>query len=109
MVSVVCGDNLLTMINHIMVRQECILWQCACRIIKADRIIVAIGKHIVAQNALACGGKCVGIDESSQFGIIITALKVVKAGLSIVDITAEAISGHFGNGFVLAPESFFLY
>ena len=42
------------------------------------RIIKTIGKHIVAQQALACGDEGIGIDESADLGIVITGLEVVQ-------------------------------
>ena len=53
----------------------------------ASRIISTIGKHIVAQNALAGGSVGVGIDKSAQFGVVITGLEVVELGLSIKQLT----------------------
>ena len=38
------------------------------------RIISTIGKHVIAQNALAGACVGVGIEESAQFGIVITGL-----------------------------------
>ena len=57
---------------------------------KIHRIIQTVGKHVIAQDALA--GACigVGIDESAQFGIIITGLEVVERGLGIVIISTIA-------------------
>ena len=37
-------------------------------------IIPAIGKHIIAEDTLACSGVGIGIEESAQFGIAITGL-----------------------------------
>ena len=52
----------------------------------ASRIISTIGKHIVAQNALAGGSVGVGIDKSAQFGVVITGLEVVELGLSVLEL-----------------------
>ena len=51
------------------------------------RIIPTIGKHVIAEDALAGAGIGVGIDESAQFGIVIAGLEVVELGFSVVNIT----------------------
>ena len=53
---------------------------------KSYRTILTIGKHIVAQQSLPRGYQCIGIDESAQFGIVITGLEIVERGLSVVYI-----------------------
>ena len=37
---------------------------------------------------MASAGIGVGVDESAQFGIVITGLEIVERGLSVVDIAA---------------------
>ena len=51
-------------------------------------IIPTVGKHIIAQDALTSRDKCIGIDESTQFGIVITGLEIVERGFSILGLTA---------------------
>jgi hypothetical protein len=46
-----------------------------------DRIVLAISKHIVAEDTLTCGSKHIGIEESTQFGIVITGLEIIQFGL----------------------------
>ena len=41
-------------------------------------IIVAISKHVIAQNSLAGGDEGVSVDESAPLGIVITALEIVQ-------------------------------
>jgi hypothetical protein len=55
-----------------------------------NRIIATVGKHIIAQDALAGRNECVGIDESAQFGIVIAGLEIVERGFSVVYIAAVA-------------------
>ena len=43
------------------------------------RIIVAICKHIATEDALAGGDVDVGIDESTDLRIVISALQVIEA------------------------------
>ena len=50
-----------------------------------------IGKHIIAQQALAGRREGIGIDKSADLGIIITALEVIEAGLLVANIAAETI------------------
>ena len=50
------------------------------------RIIPAVGKHIVAQEALAGGGKDVGVDESAEAGIVIAGLEVVQTSFGVPDV-----------------------
>lgn len=44
-----------------------------------DRIIPAVGKHVVAQDALTGRNVAVGIEEAACCGIVITALQVIEA------------------------------
>jgi uncharacterized protein (DUF849 family) len=53
--------------------------------------VVAIGKHVIAQDALAGGGVGVGIDEPAQFGIIITGLEVVERSFGVLELVARPI------------------
>ena len=46
-----------------------------------DRIIPAVGKHIVAEDALAGRNKDIGIDESTNLRIVIPALQVIQSGI----------------------------
>ena len=46
----------------------------SCGIFIDDRIIATVGKHIIAENALAGGGKGVSIDKSTNLRIVITRL-----------------------------------
>ena len=56
------------------------------RIRIVDGVIVAVGKHVIAEQALAGGNKCVGVDEPPDLGVVITALEVIQPRLIIVDI-----------------------
>ena len=52
--------------------------------------IITICKHIIAQDALA--GRCegIGINESADLGIVISALEIVERGLGFVVLAARA-------------------
>ena len=41
------------------------------------RSVHAIGKHVIAQQALSGGGEGIGVDESSESGGIVAGLEVV--------------------------------
>lgn len=51
-----------------------------------NRIITAIGKHIIAQQALAGGGEGIGIDESAEAGDVVAGLEVVQAGFNVLGL-----------------------
>ena len=59
----------------------CARWTHATRISTVNRIIAAVGKHVVAEDALAGGDIGVGIDESTDFGVVITALQIIEPGI----------------------------
>ena len=63
------------------------------RITIKNGIIVTIHKHIVSQEALACGGEGIRIDESSDAGIVITALQVVEPGFSGITVAMVVFTG----------------
>jgi hypothetical protein len=56
----------------------------------ANRIIAAVGEHIVAQQTLACGCKCISIDESANLGIVITGLQVIEPGILGAEIATRS-------------------
>ena len=71
-------------IPRVIIYAEGQLFSCMSRRIRERyRIIITIGKHIIAQDALTGGSIRVCIDESAQFRIIITGLEIVERGLSI--------------------------
>lgn len=54
------------------------------------RVIIAIGKHIVADDALSGRGVAVRVDESAPAGVVIPALQVVEACFAVVDIATSS-------------------
>ena len=50
--------------------------------------IIAVGKHIIADDALASGDEGVGVDEAAEVGIVIPGLEVIEAGFSVLGLTA---------------------
>ena len=46
-----------------------------------DRIIIAVGEHIVAEDTLTSGDKGIGVEEAADLGIIITGLQVIEPGI----------------------------
>ena len=55
---------------------------------RANRIVIAVGEHVVTYQSLAGGDEGVGVDEAADSGVVITALEVIKTRFSIVYITA---------------------
>ena len=51
-------------------------------IFEKDRTVIAIRKHVGADNALAGGGVGVGIYEAAQLGIVVAGLEVIEPGVS---------------------------
>jgi len=79
------------------------------------RIIITIGKHIRAQEALAGTAIGVGVYESGDSGVIISGLEVIEAGFGIVMVSpiAERVSicelGRVGQDCAgCVPDSFHL-
>ena len=56
------------------------------------RIIITIGKHVIAQEALAGGGEGIGVEEAAQRGVVIAALEVIKFALGDVNIAVVYLS-----------------
>ena len=54
------------------------------------RVVQAIGKHIVSENALPCRYIPIRIDKPSHFGVIIPAVEVVQSRFGVVVISAVA-------------------
>ena len=57
---------LISICNTYVIRTRCIF--------SLHRIIPAIGEHVVTQDALTGGNKSVRIEESADFGVVITGL-----------------------------------
>ena len=55
-----------------------------------DWIIPAIGKHVIAQEALAGGCEGIGIEKSADCWIVIPGLAVVHSTVGIINISAVA-------------------
>ena len=68
------------------IAQKRAAYHCTQRIHICYGIVLAVGKHVIAQNTLA--GGCVGvcIEESAQFWGVISGLQVIETGLSVVYI-----------------------
>ena len=74
--------------------------------------IPAIGKHVVANEALTGGDEDVRIEESTDFGVVITALQIIKPGLGVIHIATigqgvrntEGICHATSSGQELAPS-----
>ena len=77
-----------------------VMWARACWIDTVNRIIQAIGKHVIAQNALAGGDEGVCADEAAEGGVVVAGLEVVKPRFLVVDIAsiAEGVVGAEGGG-----------
>ena len=43
--------------------------------------IVTVSKHVIAKDTLTGAGEGIGIEESTQFGIVITGLEIIEARL----------------------------
>ena len=61
-------------------------------------IALTIGKHVVAQEALAGGDEGVGVEETAESGVIISTLQIVKLGFGVVDIATVAQGVEFSQG-----------
>lgn len=53
-----------------------------------DRIVGAVGEHVVAKQTIACGSILVRVDKPGNHRVIITALQIVEACFGIVIIPA---------------------
>ena len=60
----------------------------SARVDKINRIILAIRKHICAQDRIACIAINIRINKPSGIGVVIAALEVVKSGVCVIDIAA---------------------
>ena len=57
-----------------------------------NRIIIAIGEHVIAQQTLAGGDVAVGIEESTPLGVVVTGLEVIEPGFLDYALATEPIS-----------------
>ena len=62
----------------------------ATRIDSTNRIVPTIGEHIVPGQSLPCNWVIIRINESTNFGVVVTGLEVVEAGLVVEDVAAVA-------------------
>ena len=68
------------------------LGYCARSVRIISRIVVTVGKHIVAQGALSSSNQPIRIKESTDFGIVISALQIIEPGLCGAGIATLARS-----------------
>jgi len=62
------------------------------------RIVIAVDKHIVAQDALTGGCVIVRTNKSTNCGIIVAGLEVIEASFSIVGL-ATGVFTRTGGGY----------
>ena len=62
----------------------------ASRINTVYRIIPAVGKHVIAKQALAGGYQCIRIKESAHLWVVVSGLQIIQAGIFVIDIAAVA-------------------
>ena len=60
-------------------RIECIHW-----------IIIAISKHVIAQNILSSRNQRISVEEAAEGGVVVSALQIVKLSFVVIDIAAVA-------------------
>ena len=63
---------------------------CAARVAAIDGIIYTVGKHVIAQFALAGTYISVGIEEAAEVWIVISALQIIEPQLEVVYLTTNA-------------------
>ena len=66
-------------------------------------IVAAVGKHVIAKQALASRRKCVGVEEAADLGVVIPGLQVIEAGISD-RILAKTPFGSLGDSKMLSPQ-----
>ena len=49
-------------------------------------VVVAVGKYIATENSSTGRCKCIGIDESTDGGVVITGLQVIEPGIMVINI-----------------------
>ena len=47
----------------------------------ADRIVTAVGEHVITEGALAGTGVTVCVDETTPLGVIVAGLEVIQPGV----------------------------
>ena len=53
----------------------------ALGIFSIDRIIPAVGKHVITEDTLTSGNEGVGVDEAADGGIVISGLQIIEPGI----------------------------
>ena len=65
-------------------------WHITSWVTTICRVIKAIGKHVIAQDALTGAGEGVGIQESTYLWIIISGLEIIEPGFGIIELAVGA-------------------
>lgn len=72
-----------------------------------DRIVGAVGKHIIAKQTIACGSVLVRVDKPGDHRVIVPALQIAEACFGIVIIPAVPqkidVRQATAGGYELAP------
>ena len=69
-------------------KHEAVVYSFAGGVAVVDRIVRAVGKHIIANQTITCGSVLVRIDKPGDHRVIIPALQIVESRLGIVIMTA---------------------
>ena len=94
--------NPMTNPTHYIVGSKCnpipgvIIPSVSTGIHSINGIIATICKHVITQQALACGDIDIRIEETANCGIIISALEVIQPGICFVALARMAFS-HSGR------------
>jgi hypothetical protein len=62
----------------------------ATRITTVNRIVQTVGKHITAQHTVASSNQTVRVDESTQFGIVVSRGQIVEFCLLVEHVSPVA-------------------
>ena len=72
----------------------------------ADWVVAAVRKHVIAKDTLAGRCECVGIDESTDSGVVIPGLQVVQASVLGADMAIGVILALLPLVFKRKPGAF---
>ena len=73
-------------------------------VLTIHRVVATVGKHVIAQQTLSGRSESIGVEESTCFGVVITALAVVKPGFVGLHIAGRGGLGPAWRGMPYAEN-----
>jgi hypothetical protein len=100
------GSKVILIVRKFIIVQICAFYIIsAANVLSADRVVSAVGEHIVTEHTLPSRNKGVGIDKSTDGGVVITRLQVIESGISDMILAKAPLLPLAGIDFIIPASA----